>query len=71
MGKIEWGLSSGRAWQRRMSVNFLILSYRGFGRSQGEPTMIGIQQDSQVRSTEYPMGDVAHSSSLSPSLGGP
>lgn len=56
MGKIEWGLSSGRAWQRRMPVNFLILSYRGFGRSQGEPTMIGIQRDSQVRSIVYTIG---------------
>jgi hypothetical protein len=31
-----------------MDVNFLTVSYRGFGRSQGQPDMQGICKDSQV-----------------------
>lgn len=32
-----------------MEVNFLVLSYRGFGRSEGTPNMEGVKMDSQVR----------------------
>lgn len=48
MGKIEWGLSSSVGWRSHMKVNFLIISYRGFGRSDGSPDYKGVRMDSQV-----------------------
>lgn len=49
-GKIEWGLKASVLWRRHMDVNFLTVSYRGFGCSQGQPDMQGIRKDSQVGS---------------------
>ena len=48
MGKLEWGMSAGRSWQRHMQVNYFIVSYRGFGRSEGSPDMKGVMMDSQA-----------------------
>lgn len=38
-----------------MHVNFLVLCYRGFGRSDGEPSQEGVRMDSQVRPRPPPL----------------
>lgn len=37
-----------RAWQHRLPLNIFILSYRGYGYSDGQPDMDGIRKDSQA-----------------------
>lgn len=47
-GNLETVLDSIQGWQRHMPVHALVVSYRGYGFSEGEPSMEGIRMDSQA-----------------------
>lgn len=47
-GDIEKNFELISEWRRKMPVNILMLSYRGFGYSSGKPSMKGITKDSQA-----------------------
>lgn len=47
-GDLEHTFSAVQGWQSSMSLNVLIPSYRGYGFSEGSPSMIGIQADAQA-----------------------
>lgn len=41
-------LDMAHAWQHRLPVNIFVVSYRGYGYSDGQPDMAGIRMDSQA-----------------------
>ncbi|PJF19943.1 hypothetical protein PSACC_00242 [Paramicrosporidium saccamoebae] len=47
-GNLEASFKSIAGWQRHLPLNALVLSYRGFGYSEGTPLMAGIRMDSQA-----------------------
>lgn len=48
VGDILEYLEALHEWLRYMPINALFLSYRGYGYSEGKPSMSGIRMDSQV-----------------------
>lgn len=47
-GDLEESFAAIAGWQRNMPLNVYMISYRGFGFSEGTPSMRGIRDDSQA-----------------------